>query len=83
MLDHVEPELEEPIEQVLAEDPTNLPLNQGKPRCIPPKYLCFIFETLFIILLYCALRFSFPIILVYPCYNSYRSIELARRRYRC
>jgi hypothetical protein len=33
-LDHVELELGEPTEQVPAEDPTNLVLNQGKPRCI-------------------------------------------------
>jgi hypothetical protein len=94
-LDHVELELREPTEQVPAEDPTNLALNQGKPRCISPKSLSFIFETLFIILFDCALSlqdlygtlaalvFSFPIILVYSCYNSYRSLELARHRYRC
>jgi hypothetical protein len=29
--DHVEPELGESTEQVPAEDPTNLTLNQGKP----------------------------------------------------
>jgi hypothetical protein len=51
-----------------------------------------IFETLFIILfdfvlslqdlygIIAALGFFFPIILVYPSYNSYRLLELARRR---
>jgi hypothetical protein len=34
MLDHVEPELREPTEQVPAEDPTNLALNQGKPGAL-------------------------------------------------
>jgi hypothetical protein len=34
---------------------TNLALYQGKPRCVPPKSLSFIFETLFIILFDCAL----------------------------
>jgi hypothetical protein len=74
---------------------TNLVLDQGKPWCIPRKSLSFIFEALFIILVECALSlqdlyctvaalgFSFPIILVYPCYNSYMSLELARCRYRC
>jgi hypothetical protein len=33
-LDHVEPELGEPTKQVSVEDPTNLALDQGKPRCI-------------------------------------------------
>jgi hypothetical protein len=31
MLDHVEPELEDPTEQVQAEDITNLDLDQDKP----------------------------------------------------
>jgi hypothetical protein len=31
-LDHAELELEEPMEQALAEDLTNLALDQGKPR---------------------------------------------------
>jgi hypothetical protein len=70
--------------QVSSGKDTNLALDQGKPWCIPPKSLSFIFETLFIILFDCALSlhdmydivaalgFFFPIILVYPCYNSYR-----------
>jgi hypothetical protein len=37
MLDHAEPELREPTEQVQAEDLTNLVLDQGKPRCITPN----------------------------------------------
>jgi hypothetical protein len=37
---YVEPEIEVPTEQ----DFTDLDLNQGKPRCIPPKSLSFIFE---------------------------------------
>jgi hypothetical protein len=31
---YVEPELEEPMEQVQVEDFTNLALDQGKPQCI-------------------------------------------------
>jgi hypothetical protein len=70
-------------------------LDQGKHRCIPPKSLSFIFETLLIILFDCALSlhdlygtvfalvFSFLIILVCPCYISSGLLELARRRYRC
>jgi hypothetical protein len=81
--------------QASSGEDTNLVLDQGKPRCIPPKSLYFMFEDLFIILVDCALSlqdlydtvatlgFSFPIILVYPCYNSYRSLELGRHRYRC
>jgi hypothetical protein len=81
--------------QASSEEDTNLGLDQGKPWYIPPKSLFFIFKTLFIILFNCALSlqdlygiivvlgFSFPIILVYPCYNSYMSLELTRRRYRC
>jgi hypothetical protein len=34
MLDHAEPELEEPTQQAQAEDPTNLALDQVKHRCI-------------------------------------------------
>jgi hypothetical protein len=33
-LDHVEPELKEPLEQAQAKDPTNTEFSQGKPRCI-------------------------------------------------
>jgi hypothetical protein len=33
-LDHVELELEESMEQARAEDPSNLALDQAKPRCI-------------------------------------------------
>jgi hypothetical protein len=81
--------------QASNDEDTNLSLDQDKPRCIPPLSLSFIFETLIIILfdfalnlqdLYdtvAALGFSFPIILVYSCSNSYRSLELARYRYRC
>jgi hypothetical protein len=103
-VDHVEPESEFQAEQVRwvfgspqvsSGEDTNLALNQGKPLCIPPKSLSFIFETLFIKLFNCvlslhdlygtvvALGFSFPIILVYPCYNSCRLIELTRHRYKC
>jgi hypothetical protein len=35
---------------------TDLALDQGKPRCIPPKSLSFIFETLFIVLFDSALN---------------------------
>jgi hypothetical protein len=41
---YVEPELEVPTERVQVEDFTNLDLTQGKPRCIPPKSLSFMFE---------------------------------------
>jgi hypothetical protein len=103
-VDHAEPKTEIQVEQVRwvfrgsqasSGEDTNLALDQGKTRCIPPKSLSFIFETLFIILFDCALSlqdlygtiailgFSFSTILVYPCYNSYRSLELARHRYRC
>jgi hypothetical protein len=91
----VELELEEPTDQVQVEDFTNLELDEGKPRCIPPMSLSSMFKTLFIILFDCALSlqdwcgtiaalgFSFLTILVHPCYKSYRSLELARSRHRC
>jgi hypothetical protein len=103
-VDHTEPETEILVEQVRwvfggsqssSGEDTNLALDQIWTRCIPPKSLSFICETLFIILfdyalslydLYgtiAALGFSFSTIFVYPCYNSYRSLELARHRYRC
>jgi hypothetical protein len=41
---YAELELEVPTEQVQVEDFTNLVLTQGKPRCILPKSLSFIFE---------------------------------------
>jgi hypothetical protein len=61
---HAEPESEIQAEQVRwvfggpqvsSSEDTNLALDQGKPRCIPPKFLSFVFETLFIILYACAL----------------------------
>jgi hypothetical protein len=55
MLDYAEPELEVPMEQAQVEEFPNLELDQGKPQCIPPKSLSFIFETLFIIHYACAL----------------------------
>jgi hypothetical protein len=103
-VDHAESEMKIQVEQVRwvfggsqasSGEDTNLALDQGKTRCIPPKSLSFIFQTLFIILFDCALSlqdlygtiailgFSFSTILVYPCYNSYRLLELARHRYRC
>jgi hypothetical protein len=103
-VDHAERKSEVQVEQVQKEygGPQvsrarilTLLLDQGKPRCIPPKSLSFLFEIVFIILYACALslyelydtvavlRFSFPIILVYPCCNSCRSLEMARRRHRC
>jgi hypothetical protein len=63
-VDHAEPETEIQVEQVRwvfrgsqasSGEDTNLTLDQGKTRCIPPKSLSFIFETLFIILFDCAL----------------------------
>jgi hypothetical protein len=41
---YAEPELEVPMKRVQVKDFTNLDLTQGKPRCIPPKSLSFIFE---------------------------------------
>jgi hypothetical protein len=41
---YAELELEMPTEQVQVKDVTNLVLTQGKPRCILPKSLSFIFE---------------------------------------
>jgi hypothetical protein len=45
MLDQVQakPESENPEEQVLAEEQTNLALDQGKTRCIPQIILVFYF----------------------------------------
>jgi hypothetical protein len=43
MLDYAEPKLEEPMEQVQAEDFTNLALSQGKFHCIPSIFLGFSF----------------------------------------
>jgi hypothetical protein len=75
-----------------AIDPTGQGLEGPKEQA---KSLSFMFEALFIILFDCALSlqglygtvvalgFSFSNILVYPCYNSCRSLELARCRYRC
>jgi hypothetical protein len=102
-VDHVKPESQLQAEQVLKEygGPQvssvrilALLLDQGKPWCIPPKFLSFIFQTFFIILFDCAislhdlygtvvaLGFFFLVVLVYPCYNSYRPLEWARHRYR-
>jgi hypothetical protein len=36
--------------QASSGENTNLALDQDKPRCIPPKSLSFMFETLFILL---------------------------------
>jgi hypothetical protein len=44
MLDRDEPELEEPSKQTQVEDITNLDLDQGKARCIPPIILDFSFN---------------------------------------
>jgi hypothetical protein len=41
-IDHVEPKLEELLEQARAEDFTDLDLDQWKPRCITPQSLTFI-----------------------------------------
>jgi hypothetical protein len=58
-VDHAEPEMEIQVEhvrwvfggsQASSGEDTNLALDQGKTRCIPPKSLSFIFDTLFIIL---------------------------------
>jgi hypothetical protein len=37
MLDHAEPESEVQAERAQVEASTNLELDQGKPRCIPPN----------------------------------------------
>jgi hypothetical protein len=63
-VDHTEPKTEIQVVQVQwriggpqasSGEDTNLALDQGKPRCIPPQSLSCIFETLFIILYACAL----------------------------
>jgi hypothetical protein len=54
-LDHAEPELREPREQVQAEDAANLALDQDKPRCIQPILLVFYFEFLLYVIVGCAL----------------------------
>jgi hypothetical protein len=63
-VDHAEPESEFQAKQVQwafggpqasSGEDINLALDQGKPRCIPPKSVSFIFKTLFIILYACAL----------------------------
>jgi hypothetical protein len=41
---YAELELEVPTERVQVKDFTNIDLTQGKPRCILPKSLSFIFE---------------------------------------
>jgi hypothetical protein len=41
--------------QASSGEDTNLALDQGKPRCIPPNSLSLTFETLSIILYACAL----------------------------
>jgi hypothetical protein len=52
----VEPELGEPMEQVQAEDLTNLALDQGKPWCIKPILIVFYFESCFMFYYDCALN---------------------------
>jgi hypothetical protein len=63
-VDHAELESEFQVKQVQwafggpqasSGKDNNLALDQGKPQCIPPKSLSFMFETLFIILYACAL----------------------------
>jgi hypothetical protein len=45
----VEPESEVQAEQAQVEEFTNLSLEQGKPRCIPPHSLAFIYyESLYL-----------------------------------
>jgi hypothetical protein len=44
MLDHAEPRSEVQAEQALVEAITNLALDQGKLRCIPPIFLDFWFS---------------------------------------
>jgi hypothetical protein len=56
-LDHVESELKEPTEYAQSEDLTNLVLDQGKPQCIPPHSLTFIFESLLYVEFICALSY--------------------------
>jgi hypothetical protein len=48
---YVEPESEVEAEQVQAEDLTNLALDQGKPRCIPPTIIDFYLITIFMLCL--------------------------------
>jgi hypothetical protein len=63
-VDHGETKTKNQVEQVqwVFRDPqtssykdTDIASDQGKPQCILPKFLSFIFDTLFIILYACAL----------------------------
>jgi hypothetical protein len=93
-LDPAELELEEPTKPALVEESANTELTEGKPRCIPPISLDFWFSINISITVWLCIKFtgfvwhysctkiSFPIILIYPCYNSYRSLAMATRRHR-
>jgi hypothetical protein len=86
MIDHAEQGREEPSEPPPVKG-ANCEQYQGKPQCIPPHSLSFIFGTLIIILFDCALSlqdfcdtvaalgFFLPDC---PCYNSYSSLAMAR-----
>jgi hypothetical protein len=47
-IDHTELDLEETMKEAQAEDPANPELKQGKPRCILPHSLTFLFEPLYL-----------------------------------
>jgi hypothetical protein len=58
MVDHAEPKAKIQAEQVSAEDPTNLAFDQGKPRCIQPPSLSFIYNFILVMILECALDYK-------------------------
>jgi hypothetical protein len=54
-LDRAEPEPGVQVEQVQAEDFANLALDQGKPQCIKPPPLSFVYLYILFVILDCAL----------------------------
>jgi hypothetical protein len=57
LIDHAEQGPEEPPEPAQVED-TNPKQEQGKPRCIKPPFLSFIYLYILIMILACALSCS-------------------------
>jgi hypothetical protein len=56
-LDHVEPGLKVQAECTQVKESTNLALDQGKPWCIYPVSLSFIYNYILIMILECALGY--------------------------
>jgi hypothetical protein len=54
---YAEPEFEVQVERAQVEASTNLELDQGKSRCIPPLSLNFIYPYILFIILGCALGY--------------------------